>query len=132
MKLHFYGMLGMAAAVFSCADSAQAYIVDGVAVDASGKLTQSDRFYDTGKGFYWNWKGEGGTVYRNAKKIYDQKKNFDFLGSLKAKISNPTAPMSPASFSKLTGDAPMCWAMAAAKMLQYWFDDYAEFAERTK
>lgn len=105
---------------FAATGTGQTVAADGVNVQ---DVLQSDRFYDSGKGYYWTWKEEA--PYRNAYEQYSQTGNFDFLGDLKGYINGSAYTVS--AFDKLGEDRNSCWYNVAANVLQYWESYYGVF-----
>ena len=110
----------LSAAGVTGATASETYTADGVNL---GKLTESTRFYDTGKGLYWNWTGQ---PYRGAQELYNNGgKTFNFLGDLKPRITGTQFQAS--AFSNLVNDGNSCWYCVGTNMLQYWESYYGVF-----
>lgn len=105
--------------------SAATLIADGVNKD---NITQSDRFYDNGKGYYWDWAGY--QPYKGAQELYNSTgHNFDFLGDLAEYIQTDT--FSTYAFSQLKNDANTCWYNSSSNIIQYWQSYYGVFYQGT-
>lgn len=110
-------------ACLSLAASAGAatYMADGV---SASDPTSSDRFYDNGKGYYW----DVSPVYDAAQQLYRESGNsFSFLGDLESMVKNPGMPIAQDSFDNMEDDWGGCWYNASSNMLQYWLSYYGVF-----
>ena len=106
--------------------SAATLIADGVNKD---NITQSDRFYDNGKGYYWTRTGD--QPYKGAQELYKSTGNsFDFLGDLSEYIT--ATSFSSSAFEPLTNDMDTCWYNASSNIIQYWQSYYGVFYQGTE
>ncbi|MBQ4613616.1 MAG: autotransporter-associated beta strand repeat-containing protein, partial [Akkermansia sp.] len=106
----------------SGAYGAASYIVEGVDKEA---LMDSELFYDTGKGYYWDW--EGYEPYEGAKKLYEETNSYAFLGDLAGRVATSSG-ISSSTFSNISNDGDSCWYQVASNVLQYWQSCYGIFA----
>lgn len=118
--------LSLKAALLACltlaaSAGAATYMADGVSASAP---TSSDRFYDNGKGYYW----DVSPVYDAAQQLYRESGNsFSFLGDLESRVKNPDMPIAQDSFDNMEDDWGGCWYNASSNMLQYWLSYYGVF-----
>ena len=103
------------------ATASETYTADGVNL---GKITESTRFYDTGKGLYWKQTKE--QPYRGAQELYQELGgSFSFLGDLARRVQGTY--FVPSAFSNLVHDGNSCWYCVGANLLQYWESYYGVF-----
>ena len=120
--------LSLRAALLTCLTlaataGAATYMADGVSVSDP---TASDRFYDNGKGFYW----DDDAIFGPAKQLYAESGNsFSFMGDLASMVKNPEMPIARDSFDNLEDDWGGCWYNASSNMLQYWLSYYGVFCQ---
>ncbi len=114
-------------------------VVNGV---NNQSLLESTRFYDSGKGFYWQNKGVGkpGSAY-----FEEYKKHFNtetgqgdvsFMGELASFITdyntNTNETLAIIGLYNLTGDDQMCWAYTSSNVVQYWLNSYGVFYNKAQ
>ncbi len=110
------------------------YLADGV---NPADLSHSERFYDTGKGYYWP--GDG---YNSISETYEQYQkagnNFSFLGELQNRVPadvpvyESESKLAWGTWSKhLADDSDTCWYQVSANVIQYWQSYYGVFANNT-
>ena len=105
----------------TAATASETYSADGVNL---GKITESTRFYDTGKGLYWKQTKE--QPYRGAQELYQKLGgNFSFLGDLARRVQGTY--FVPSAFDELVNDGNSCWYCVGANLLQYWESYYGVF-----
>lgn len=121
-------------ALGSFSAKATTYLADGV---NPADLSNSERFYDVGKGCYWP--GDG---YNSIPGTYEQYQkagnNFSFLGELQNRVpSNVPVYESKYDFvwgswsGNLDDDSDTCWYQTSANLIQYWQSYYGVFAKNT-
>ncbi len=104
--------------------SSSSYYVDGVDVS---DVKNSERFYDTGKGYYWDF-----YELKNAvNSLSTSTGGYSFLGELEDRITL-SGSSNTASFSNLMNDANTCWYQVASNVLQYWQSYYGVFCNGDK
>lgn len=107
------------------------FVAEGVVV---GDTAASDRFYDTGKGYFW---GALNKPYAGAWSIYNSADNTDgslrFLGALYERLPDAykgdNVSLNPAAFDNLRADGNTCWYQTSANVLEYWQSYYGVFAD---
>ena len=129
MKLHLspslYRMLMTAFSACTMLISPHAagnvYVAEGVVLD---NVSESYRFYDTGKGLYLSWSTE--RYYPELYELYQKHGNFQFLGELSSRM--PASASSPeAFFRNLDDDSESCWAQVSMNLVEYWNSYYGVF-----
>ena len=101
------------------ADGSVQFVASGV---NTGNISSSDRFYDNGKGFYWQtW-----TLQSAALDLYEKTGNWSFLGDLSSRVP-ATANQTGEFYANLTDDANTCWYNAGSNVIQYWQTYYGVF-----
>ena len=125
MKPRTLRVLLLLAALQHSAQADQSFLAEGV---NRGDITASERFYDNGKGYYW----QGYNLNTAANELYNSTgRSWDFLGELAERVpagADPNDSSSQAHFyDKLTDDANTCWYNVSANVLQYWLNDYGVF-----
>lgn len=125
MKPRTLRVLLLLAALQHSAQADQSFLAEGV---NRGDITASERFYDNGKGYYW----QGYKLSSAANELYNSTgRSWDFLGELAERVpagADPNDSSSQAHFyDKLTDDANTCWYNVSANVLQYWLNDYGVF-----
>lgn len=102
---------------------ATTWLVDGVSVD---DITESTRFYDTGKGYYW----PSSKLKPELEKAYEANGNsYSFLGAWNtaAYISSSGGAFNITQVEGLQQDAKTCWYNVSANVLTYWQTTYGFF-----
>ena len=94
------------------------YVVDGV--DLSN-LQESERFYDTGKGYYWK-----SYHLDTVRSLYNSTGSMNFLGDLSKKV-DISSGITASSFNALDDDSDTCWYQVTSNVLQYWQSYYGVF-----
>ena len=125
MKPRTLRVLLLLAALQHSAQADQSFLAEGV---NRGDITASERFYDNGKGYYW----QGHTLSSAANELYNSTgRSWDFLGELAERVPAGAVPNYSSSqahfYDKLTDDANTCWYNVSANVLQYWLNDYGVF-----
>ena len=125
MKLHLPNLLR--AAVLACLAAfpmanATTLVANGV---NPNNITSSTRFFDNGKGYYWQAMGQ--QPWRGAGQLFNQFGNFSFMGELQPRLRGTT--MSLETFAPLLDDENTCWYNVAANVLTYWESYYGVFAD---
>lgn len=102
------------------------YLAEGVKLD---QLSTSERFFDNGKGYYW----QDSPVYRGVSNMFNENNHdLSFLGDLTERIDNIHNLDYNSTFSHLTADSNTCWYNAASNVLQYWETYYGVFYKGTE
>ncbi len=102
---------------------AENIIAEGV---NANDVSTSERFYDTGKGYYFNFMGPGYRyLWEDLMDTFDYHKNWNFLGDLSQRI--PSATGTAEDFKNLTGDGNTCWAQTSINIVEYWNSYYGVF-----
>ena len=103
-----------------------AYLAEGVNYSSP---TDSTRFYDTGKGYYFSWSIQ--YSFPELYELYKQKGGFQFLGDLYERM-----PANPANvqghFKNLTDDSQTCWAQVSMNLVEYWHSYYGVFCKDSR
>ena len=121
MKPHLpLTLLSALLTAFSASAVSTTYLADGV--DESD-LAHSERFYDVGKGYYWSWASEN--PYKGATSLYQECRDFSFLGDLAPRMSGTL--LSVNAFNNLKNDGQTCGYQVPANMIQYWLSYYGPF-----
>ena len=128
MKLHLPHLLR--AAVLAClaafpVANATTLVANGVNPD---NITSSTRFFDNGKGYYWQAMGQ--QPWRGAGQLFNQFGNFSFMGELQRRLRGTT--MSLETFAPLLDDENTCWYNVSANVFTYWESVYGVFADPTR
>ena len=128
MKLHLPNLLR--AAVLACLAAfpmanATTLVANGVNLD---NITSSTRFFDNGKGAYWQMMGQ--QPWRGAGQLFNQTGNFSFMGELQRRLGGNT--MSLETFAPLLDDENTCWYNVAANVFAYWESYYGMFADLSR
>ncbi len=128
MKLHLPNLLR--AAVLACLAAfpmanATTLVANGV---NPNNITSSTRFFDNGKGYYWQ--AMGLQPWRGAGQLFNQFGNFSFMGELQPRLRGNT--MSLETFAPLLDDENTCWYNVSANVLTYWESYYGVFADPTR
>ena len=105
--------------------NATTLVANGVNPD---NITSSTRFFDNGKGYYWQAMGE--QPWRGAGQLFNQFGNFSFMGELQPRLRGTT--MSLETFAPLLDDENTCWYNVSANVLTYWESVYGVFADPTR
>lgn len=108
---------------------AASYTAEGVNSD---NLINSPRFYDSGKGFYWNYQALHDGIFSE----YSQAgSDFSFLGNLSDRVNPPSKTYGNAyslNYSNwhayLKDDSSTCWYHTSSNLIQYWQSYYGVFA----
>ena len=107
-------------------------MAEGTTLVANGvnpnNITSSTRFFDNGKGYYWQ--AIGRQPWRGAGQLYNQFHNFSFMGELQRRLGGTTMEVS--TFGPLLDDENTCWYNVAANVLTYWESYYGVFADPTR
>lgn len=113
------------------------FVAEGV---NTSDLTASERFYDSGKGYYWNNDYYSGIGWNLLMQAYSDD-SFQSLGDLvnympencqgKLNAGSPGLVMGYANeaIAPLKKDTALCWAHASANVLQYWQSYYGMFSK---
>lgn len=125
MKPRTLRVLLLLAALQHSAQADQSFIAEGVNPD---NITVSERFYDNGKGYYWQWY----SLNTAANGLYDSTgQSWDFLGDLAARVPEGAVPNYSSSqthfYDNLSADANTCWYNVSTNILQYWLSAYGVF-----
>ena len=128
MKLHLPNLLR--AAVLAClaafpVSNATTLVANGVNPD---NITSSTRFFDNGKGYYWQAMGQ--QPWRGAGQLFNQFGNFSFMGELQPRLRGNT--MSLETFVPLLDDENTCWYNVSANVFTYWESVYGVFADSSR
>lgn len=100
------------------------YVAEGVNAE---NVRESERFYDTGKGYYWSWSlGREGLA-----RLARQHGNLDFLGDLNRRVFHEGGTLAK-KIEPLTGDSDTCWAQSAANVVEYWQSYYGVFCKDSR
>ncbi len=105
--------------------NATTLVANGVNPD---NITSSTRFFDNGKGFYWQAMGQ--QPWRGAGQLFNQFGNFSFMGELQPRLRGTT--MSLETFAPLLDDENTCWYNVSANVFTYWESVYGVFADPTR
>ena len=128
MKLHLPNILRTAllacVAAFPTAD-ATTLVANGV---NPNNITSSTRFFDNGKGYYWQAMGQ--QPWRGAGQLFNQFGNFSFMGELQPRLRGTT--MSLETFVPLLDDENTCWYNVSANVFTYWESVYGVFADSSR
>ncbi len=131
MKLHLPSPLRaalLASLAFSSSLYAGSYVVEGVSAD--GNELASTRFYDGGKGCYWEFESLESSVTT----LLNQNGSYQFLGDLysyiPAEYQGKQTEYKEEAFVNLTDDADTCWAYSSANLIQYWQTYYGVFSSK--
>lgn len=116
-------MAAMAPYAASEAQAGNIYMAEGV--DAQN-IMNSERFYDNGKGYYWNWKEH--TPFIGATELYESTGSYEFLGDLAGRISTSSG-ITTSSFNNLRNDSDTCWYNTSSNVIQYWQSYYGVFTD---
>ena len=135
MKLSSLTLLLLAAfhsAPLAYAESS--YLTEGV---NPSDLAHSSRFYDTGKGHYWQWS----TTYEDVFKQYQDAGNqYTFMGELQNRIPDSEKnKIYTSSYDwyyggwtqNLKNDSDTCWYQTSANLIQHWQTYYGVFAQNS-
>lgn len=129
--------------IFLCSSTAHAntaFMAEGV---NTSDLTASERFYDSGKGYYWNSNGYYSGIGWNLLMQAYNDDSFQSLGDLvsympencqgKLNAGSPGLVISyaDAAIAPLKQDSALCWAHTSANVLQYWQSYYGMFSKNT-
>ncbi len=119
--LHADSCLAEGVVIRSLEDIDGDYYVD-VVLDTNA----SNRFYDGGKGTYW----DKSVISREASKLFTASGNsYSFLGqTLSSYLPTDATSFSTSDFAALQDDGGNCWAYTSANVLQYWQSYYGVFA----
>lgn len=135
------GLFGLT--FFLCGLPAHAYsafMAEGV---NASNLAASERFYDSGKGVYWNRDGYYSGIGRALLMQAYTDDSFQSLGDLvsympencqgKLNAGSPGLVISyaDAAIAPLKQDSALCWAHTSANVLQYWQSYYGMFSKNT-
>ncbi|MDO4817009.1 MAG: autotransporter outer membrane beta-barrel domain-containing protein [Akkermansia sp.] len=128
MKLHLPHLLR--AAVLAClaafpVANATTLVANGV---NPNNITSSTRFFDNGKGYYWQAMGQ--QPWRGAGQLFNQFGNFSFMGELQRRLRGNT--MSLDTFAPLLDDENTCWYNVSANVFTYWESVYGVFADSSR
>ena len=85
-------------------------------------ISSSDRFYDNGKGYYWQEE----SLYEKAMEEYRKAGDWSFLGDLTSRVPE-SANENGEFYVNLTNDGDSCWYNAGSNVLQYWQSYYGVF-----
>ena len=128
MKLHLPNILRTA--LLACL--AAFPMANGTTLVATGvnpnNITSSTRFFDNGKGYYWQAMGQ--QPWRGAGQLFNQTGNFSFMGELQRRLRGNT--MSLETFAPLLDDENTCWYNVSANVFTYWESVYGVFADPTR
>ena len=111
----------LTALILAASAKAASYLAEGVNLDS---LTTSERFFDNGKGCYWqDW-----PIYQEVVNMFNENnQDLSFLGDLTERIDNIHNLDYNSTFSHLTADSNTCWYNASCNVLQYWETYYGVF-----
>ena len=118
-------ILAAMAAVSSYTYADTILISDGINKD---DVTKSERFYDTGKGYYFSWY-QYSNYWHNLKDLRDSKGSFAFLGDVYERMPANTTTT---DHDSLTNDANTCWAQVSMNMVEYWHSYYGVFCNDSR
>lgn len=135
MKLSSLSLLLLTAFLSApLASAASTYLTEGVNPD---DLAHSSRFYDTGKGHYWQWTSTYEEIFKH---YQDTGNQFTFMGELqeripdseKNKIYTRAYDWYYGSWSQnLKSDGNTCWYQTSANLIQHWQTYYGVFAQNS-
>ncbi|MBR5875410.1 MAG: IdeS/Mac family cysteine endopeptidase, partial [Akkermansia sp.] len=118
-------ILAAMAAVSSYTYADTILISDGINKD---DVTKSERFYDTGKGYYFSWY-QYSNYWHDLKDLRDSKGSFAFLGDVYERMPANTTTT---NHDSLTDDAQTCWAQVSMNMVEYWHSYYGIFCNDSR
>ncbi|MBR5876871.1 MAG: autotransporter-associated beta strand repeat-containing protein, partial [Akkermansia sp.] len=101
------------------------YLAEGIDMD---NILNSERFYDTGKGYYFSWY-QYSNYWHNLKDLRDSKGSFAFLGDVYERMPANTTTT---DHDSLTDDAATCWAQASMNLVEYWHSYYGVFCKDSR
>lgn len=130
MKLRLNCILRNAVLAAMAAVTATAYadttlISDGINKD---DVSKSERFYDTGKGYYFSWY-QYNNYWHDLKDLRNDKGSFAFLGDVYERMPSKTTTT---NHDSLTNDANTCWAQVSMNMVEYWHSYYGVFCNDSR
>lgn len=113
-------LLGVMGVMSSRADST--YMVEGIDME---NITNSSRFYDTGKGYYWQFSD----LSAQLQQAYEaNNKSYDFLGDWASYPTyTPGDAFSNNQVLPLQNDSDTCWYQVTSNMITYWQTYYGVF-----
>ena len=115
-------VMAAVSAITLTAEAGTVYITDGVNKD---DVIGSERFFDTGKGYYFEWL-DNNNYYTELRAEYNKQGNFAFLGDLCDRMPSSAGSLE-GYFVNLTDDKDTCWAQAAMNLVEYWHTYYGVF-----
>ncbi|MBR5213779.1 MAG: IdeS/Mac family cysteine endopeptidase, partial [Akkermansia sp.] len=104
------------------------YLAEGIDMD---NILNSERFYDTGKGYYFEWVIYGANYLPGFQQLYKEKGNLQFLGDLYGRINHNGNTLAK-KVEPLTGDSNTCWAQVSMNLVEYWHSYYGVFCKDSR